>query len=113
MEQILHLTALLMVSIAAALIMTPAAYHRIAERGVVSRRFVDLASRLLEWAMVPLMLGISLDLFLLARLILHNVPLSATVAIGMLLVFFSFWYLLPWTAGAHMRGREHKNAASL
>jgi Family of unknown function (DUF6328) len=93
--------------------MTPAAYHRIAERGVVSRRFVDLASRLLEWAMAPLMLGISVDLFLLARLILHNVPLSATVAIGMLLVFFSFWYLLPWTASAHMRGREHKNAASL
>jgi hypothetical protein len=114
-EQILHLTALLMVSVAAALIMTPAAYHRIAERGIVSRRFVDLASRFLECAMVPLMLGISLDLFLLAPLILNNVPLSAALAIAMLLVFFGFWcVLLPWSAGAlRVRGREYKQWAKM
>src|SRR5277367_6451367 len=40
-------------------IMTPAAYHRIAERGMVSRRFVELASRFLECAMFPLMLSIT------------------------------------------------------
>jgi uncharacterized protein DUF6328 len=73
LEQVLHLAALLMIALAIALIMTPAAYHRIAKRGTVSRRFVDLASRFLELAMTPLMLGISLDLFLLARLILNNV----------------------------------------
>jgi hypothetical protein len=96
-----------MVALAIALIMTPAAYHRIAERGIVSRRFVDLASRFLECAMVPMMLGISMDLFLLARLIFNNVPLSAAVAIAMLLVFFGFWYVFPWTAGAlHARERE-------
>jgi Family of unknown function (DUF6328) len=102
-EQIIHLAALLLISSAAALIMIPAAYHRIAERGTVSRRFVDLASRFLEFAMAPLMLGISLDLFLLTRLILHNVSLSAAVAIVMLLVYFSLWYLLPWAAGAQRR----------
>lgn len=108
-EQVFHFTALLMVAVAIALIMTPAAYHRIAERGIVSRRFVDLASRFLEWAMVPLMLGISLDLFLLARLVLNNVPLSAAVATAMLLVFFGFWYVFPWTAGAlHARERKQK-----
>jgi len=64
LEQMLHLVALLLVAVAIALIMTPAAYHRIAERGTVSRRFIDLASRLLESALMPLMLGISLDLFL-------------------------------------------------
>jgi hypothetical protein len=69
MEQVLHLVALLMVAVAVALIMTPAAYHRIAERGTVSRRFVDLASRFIECAMFSLMFGIALDLFLLARLI--------------------------------------------
>ena len=70
LEQVLHLVALLLVALAIAFIMTPAAYHRIAERGIVSRRFVDLASRFLEAALMPLMLGISLDLFLLGRLIL-------------------------------------------
>src|ERR1700716_3758681 len=50
-EQVLHLVALLLLAISIALIMTPAAYHRIAERGMVSRRFVELASRFLESAM--------------------------------------------------------------
>jgi hypothetical protein len=68
LEQMLHLVALLLVAVAVALIMTPAAYHRIAERGTVSRRFIDLASRLLESALMPLMLGISLDLFLVGGL---------------------------------------------
>jgi hypothetical protein len=56
-EQVLHLIALLLLAVSIALIMTPAAYHRIAERGMVSRRFVELASRFLECAMLPLMLG--------------------------------------------------------
>jgi hypothetical protein len=97
LEQFLHLVALLLVALAIALIMTPAAYHRIAERGIVSRRFVDLASRFLESALMPLILGISLDLFLLGRLILNNVALSATIACMMFLVFFGLWYLFPWT----------------
>jgi Family of unknown function (DUF6328) len=37
-EQVLHLIALLLLAVSIALIMTPAAYHRIAERGMVSRR---------------------------------------------------------------------------
>src|SRR4051794_11603722 len=44
-EQTLHLLALLLVVIAVALIMTPAAYHRIGQRGILSRRFINLASR--------------------------------------------------------------------
>jgi hypothetical protein len=36
LEQYLHVLALVLVALAAACIMTPAAYHRIAERGTVS-----------------------------------------------------------------------------
>jgi hypothetical protein len=50
----MHLLALILTMIAIALIMTPASYHRIAEKGTVSRRFVEIASRLLAWAMLPL-----------------------------------------------------------
>ena len=46
-EQVLHLGAFLLVALAMGLMMTPAAYHRQAERGVVTRRFVDLTSALL------------------------------------------------------------------
>ena len=43
MERLLPLVALLLVTLAMVLIMAPAAYHRQAERGVISRRFVTVA----------------------------------------------------------------------
>jgi hypothetical protein len=111
-EQLFHFIALLMLSLSIALIMTPAAYHRIAERGMVSRHFVELASRFLECAMFPLMLSIALDLFLLARLILGNPVLSAGVALLALLMFFGLWYVFPWTQGVRAR-RRHRSTAIL
>jgi hypothetical protein len=111
LEQVIHLVALVLVALAVALIMAPAAYHRIAERGVVSRRFVDLASCLLASAMMPLTLGISLDLFLLCRLILNNVALSAAIAVGMFLVFTGLWYIFPWTASVlRLRRTKFENS---
>ena len=95
-EQLVHLGALFLVVIAIALIMTPASYHRIAEKGTVSRRFVEIASRLLALAMLPLMLGLSLDLFVVSRLILNNVTLSIGIAAVLVLVFFGLWYVFPW-----------------
>src|ERR1700736_4763104 len=105
-EQVLHFIALLMLAVSIALIMTPAAYHRIAERGMVSRHFVELASRFLEFAMLPLMLSITVDLFLLARLILDNPALSAGIALVTLLMFFGLWYVFPWTQVARARRRN-------
>jgi hypothetical protein len=105
-EQVLHFIALLMLAVSIALIMTPAAYHRIAERGMVSRHFVELASRFLEFAMLPLMLSISVDLFLLGRLILDNPALSAGIALVTLFLFFGLWYVFPWTQVASARRRN-------
>jgi hypothetical protein len=96
-EQVLHLIALFLLAVSIALIMTPAAYHRIAERGMVSRRFVELASRFLEYAMLPLMLSITVDLSLLTRLILGNPTLSVLVGVVTTLMLFSLWFLFPWT----------------
>jgi hypothetical protein len=42
----------------------------------------------LESALVPLMLGISLDLFLLGRLIFDNVAFCIAIAVAMFLIFF-------------------------
>ena len=56
-EQALHFVALVLVALSAALIMTPAAYHRIAEPGSVSRFFVRLASWFIAIAMVPFLLA--------------------------------------------------------
>ena len=46
-EQYIHFSSIILVVIAIALIMTPAAYHRLVERGTVSQCFIDLSSTLL------------------------------------------------------------------
>src|SRR5690348_9471881 len=47
--QLLHLTSIGFVTLSIALVMAPAAYDRIAERGWASRHFITLTSRLLSW----------------------------------------------------------------
>jgi Family of unknown function (DUF6328) len=106
MEQVLHPVALLMLAVSIALIMTPAAYHRIAARGMVSRHFVGLASRFLECAMFPLMLSITVDIFLLARFILDNAAIAAGIALVTVLMFFGLWYVFPWTQAARAKNRR-------
>jgi hypothetical protein len=65
----LHLFATVLVALVVALIMAPAAYHRIEERGCISRRFVDVGSWVISAAMAPLALAIALELCLLVRVV--------------------------------------------
>lgn len=102
-EQRLHLAAIVLVAAAVALIMTPAAYHRQVERDTISRRFVDLASRLLAWAMVPLLVAIVLDSYVVAQVVLAHRAASGLVAAALLALFGWLWFGLPWVA---RRGRQ-------
>lgn len=61
-EQFCHLGSLGLVALSEILLMTPPAYHRVAERGHMTERFLNLASFLVVCAMLPLALGICLDL---------------------------------------------------
>ena len=94
-EQLLHLAAFLLTALAMGLVMTPAAYHRQVERGRVSRRFIDLSSTLLMLAMLPLIAGVCLDTYLIARLILKEPSLAVTVAVVTALLLAGLWYGLP------------------
>jgi hypothetical protein len=94
-ERVLHLAAILLLTIAIALVMAPAALHRQSEPMSVSRRFIDASSRLLMASMVPLAIGICLDVYVIARVILGTTPGAAVVAFVMLIVFFIFWRIVP------------------
>jgi cobalamin synthase len=94
-EQILFLVAFVLLALAMGLIMAPAAYHRQAGRGKVTRHFVDLASRLLTIAMLPLIVAFSLDTYLVARLILDDSTLSGFVASAVAMILAALWYALP------------------
>ena len=94
-ERYIHLAAIVLVAISMALIMAPAAFHRQAEPGIISQYFVDLASRLLTMAMLPLLLAVVLEVFLVARLIAHSLALSVGVALVVLALFAYLWFAFP------------------
>jgi Family of unknown function (DUF6328) len=79
-EQVMHYLALLLVALAIAIIMTPAAYHRLVEQETVTEFFVRLASWLIAGAMVPLMLALALEVYLLGLIVLRSQATSATIA---------------------------------
>lgn len=94
-EQKLHLSAAVLIAIAIALIMTPAAYHRQAEPHSASEFFVRLTSILITAAMAPLMVGLCLEVYILANLILDDRHTSAAIAGVLLLLFAALWFVLP------------------
>jgi cobalamin synthase len=94
-EQLLYLVAFVLLAVAMGLIMAPAAYHRQAERGKVTRRFVELSSNFLTLAMIPLIIAFAIDTYLVARLILEERTMAAIIAAVVALVLAALWYVLP------------------
>jgi Family of unknown function (DUF6328) len=97
-RQVLHLAAFLSLALAMTLIMAPAAYHRQAERGCVTRRFVDFASLLLTLSLVPLTVGVVIDTYLLVWLIVGRELPGIAVASATLVVLVVFWFVVPQLA---------------
>jgi hypothetical protein len=94
-EQCFHLVAIGLVALAVALVMSPAALHRQTNPEAASKDFIKIASRLLLLSMFPLMIGISLDFYLIARLILNNTLISFLLSTLLLILFATLWFLLP------------------
>ena len=94
-EQWLHFGAIVFTVVSIALIMAPAAYHRQAERGLVSAYFVDLASSLLTWAMTPLLLAITLEIFVISKLIAKDNGVGICTAAIVFALFAWLWFIFP------------------
>jgi hypothetical protein len=95
LEQEIHLLAIGLVGLSIALILTPAAYHRQIEHVSITRRFIDVSTRLMLWSMATLALSISLDLYLVSRLILQDSLASLLITLGLLALFIFLWIVLP------------------
>jgi hypothetical protein len=78
--------------------MTPAAYHRICEPGRTTLFFTRLASALVAAAMVPLLIGISLDVYIVTRLVLLPDSLWPAVILAgaSFAVFLALWIVFPY-----------------
>lgn len=94
MEQRLHFASLTLVALASALVMMPAAYHRITDITCVSREFLRNSSRMLLASMVVLAAGLSLDYYVVGWLVFAD-RVVAVGAAALLGVFTALWFVLP------------------
>ena len=88
----LHLTSLTLMSMTMILLMTPAAYHRIAERGEDTQRFYRLASGFLVAAMIILPLGICSEVYIVFRKVIDSPSMSVGITGVVLVFFYGLWF---------------------
>jgi hypothetical protein len=94
-DQLLHLAATTLVAIAAALIMAPAAYHRMRHENAVSEHFLRVCTRFIIASMVLLACGIPADLFVIAAMIFAKRIFAAVLAGVVFAVLISVWFIFP------------------
>ena len=90
-----YLVALGLLILGMGLLMTPAAYHRLAERGMVSLRMINLTSTLITDGMVPLMLAFAIDVYVVAVAALGNSTVGIYGAVGTVVFLTGLWFVFP------------------
>jgi DMSO reductase anchor subunit len=90
-----HLAALGLNALAIVLLMTPAAYHRIVERGEETEHFHRFASKILVAALVPLALALGGDVYVVVQKVTDSLLVSVVSALVMLAIFWELWFGLP------------------
>lgn len=87
-----HFGSLLSVTMSAILLITPAAYHRIALHGEDSEEFRDFAGRIMLIAMFFLGLGLASDFFVVSYKITNSIGVSFACATTLLFFFYGLWF---------------------
>jgi hypothetical protein len=108
-ERYLHLAAMCLVALAAALVMTPAAVHRHYGGRVVTDTFIYLSTLLLLAGMVPLASGLALDFYLIARLAIDARPIALVFAASLFAMLIFWWMVFPRLRSLHAWiGRKYR-----
>ena len=94
-EQRLHIVAIVLVVVAIALLMAPAALHREAEPKMASDRFLRVATRMLLAAMFPLAVSIAAEVFIVTDMVWHDPAAAASVAAAVGALFLVLWFVYP------------------
>ncbi len=97
-DQDWHLAATAIVAISAALLMTPAAYHRTLRGRAISVPFTSVSTRLILAGMFCLSLGVVIDFFVIASFVILNPMVCMALAVIIWLVLFTLWFLYPLLA---------------
>lgn len=94
-QKLVHFIALSATLLSAIIVMTPAAYHRIAEKWRASHTFIRVSSRLVAAAMAVFLAGFTLELWLIADLIFRNSAVSLGMAGLVFIIGAGLWFVWP------------------
>lgn len=94
-SKIVYLVALGLLVVAIGLLMAPAAYHRLAERGQVSRKMINLSSTLITTGMVPLMLAFALDVYVVVVTTFDRPQVAICAGVSTAMSFTGLWFVMP------------------
>jgi len=100
-----HAAALALVVLAIALVMLPAAYHRLVEPGQVSQRTIAISSRAICYALAPLAAGLSLDVAVVLYMVTGSDMGSAAGGMLTFVLLIGTWFIFPLRAQRRMRQR--------
>ncbi|MGO4175767.1 DUF6328 family protein [Bosea sp. TAF32] len=92
----IHGLALGLIALATALLIAPAAYHRLVYAGRNEPEFHRLASRFLLLATVFLALGLATDTYVVVSKIIHHAWMAASSAITVAVLLLGLWHIWPW-----------------
>jgi hypothetical protein len=94
-SKLAYLVALGLLVLAMGLLMTPAAYNRLAERGQVSRKMINLSSTLITAGMLPLMLAFALDVYVVVVAAFDRPQAGIIAAVGTAVLLAGLWFVMP------------------
>lgn len=92
LSKYVHLLSIGLSALTIVLLMTPAAYHRIVERGEETEHFHRFASKMVVAALVPLALGLAGDVYVVVQKVTESQLVSVVSALVILAVFWELWF---------------------
>ena len=105
-HRLMHFLSLFATVTAIALIMTPAAYHRIAEEWSASARFMRNSSRLIAGAMIALMIALTIEVVLIGDVLFSSGTIDWVLATVLVVLFGGLWFL--WPLATRRRVRKYR-----
>jgi len=91
-SQYIHLASLILMAVSIVLLMAPAAFQRVVERGDDSERLHRFSSAMMLAALVPLGLGMAGDLYVVSAKVLNPDSVAIWLAAASLVFFFGLWF---------------------
>jgi hypothetical protein len=106
LEQRLHLAALLLTALSVVFAVAPAAFHRQAMPNEIAPFLARFGTRMLTLALVPLVAGTSIDLYVISRFLTDSVPVALAIAGAFGLLSVALWFVFPQAYKARLRPRR-------